>query len=185
LIVIWSGLGIALFCQEIIILFARNPDYWGGYIVVPWIVLAYVFSGARDVVNLGLMLKGKTKQIATFTLLSTGLNIGLNFLLIPIWKITGAAIATVLSFMCLFSCTYYASNKQVPIPYEKIKLIKMLMVGIGLFLASLIFTNMESLHHIVIKGFLFISYPFILYLMKLYDRVELQTLKKILNKYIG
>ncbi len=58
-ILFWAGLGLAFFSKEIIKLLALNPDYWAAYQVVPYIILAYIFSGAKSVTSLGLYLKRK------------------------------------------------------------------------------------------------------------------------------
>ena len=55
----WVGLGVSLFGKEIIEIFARNSEYWSAYKVIPIVVLAYVFNGARTVVNIGFLLKKK------------------------------------------------------------------------------------------------------------------------------
>ncbi|MCK5342535.1 MAG: polysaccharide biosynthesis C-terminal domain-containing protein, partial [Candidatus Heimdallarchaeota archaeon] len=123
-VLFWAGLGLVFFSKEIIEVLALNPDYWAAYQVVPYIILAYIFSGARAVANLGLFLKSKTSYIAYNTIGAAVLNIGLNFILIPKYKMMGAAVATIISFIALYFVTYFVADRFYKIPYENMKLLK-------------------------------------------------------------
>ena len=60
----------------------------------------------------------KTRIIGIIVVFATITSFALNMLLIPVWSITGSAIATLLSqFIYWFACYYY-SQKVFYIPYE-------------------------------------------------------------------
>ncbi|MGC9336693.1 MAG: lipopolysaccharide biosynthesis protein [Candidatus Cloacimonadia bacterium] len=179
----WAGLALTLFGREIVELLALNPDYWAAYQVVPYIVLGYIFSGARSVVNIGLYLKRKTSYIAYNTIGAAILNIGLNFLLIPKYKMMGAAIATIISFVALYIASYFVANKFYRVPYENQKLLKMLILAIGLFLVSTLTVHLDILPRIIIKVAIIISFPFILYPMKFYEPIEILRIKQSWRKW--
>ncbi|MCK4819091.1 polysaccharide biosynthesis C-terminal domain-containing protein, partial [bacterium] len=176
-------LSLALFGKGLIKILALNPDYWAAYQVVPYIILAYIFSGARSVANLGLYLKRKTKYIAYNTIGTAVLNIGLNFILIPKYKMIGAAVATIISFVVLYVATYFVANRFYKIPYENMKLLKMLMAAIILFFFSTLTTNLNILPSILIKVALIISFPLILYPMKFYESIEIKRIKQPWQKW--
>lgn len=75
-----------------------TPEFLRGAQLAPLVTLGYVFHmmGSYFAVSLGLMHKQIWGTISTF--IAAGSNIALNFLLIPIIGITGAAIATCISF---------------------------------------------------------------------------------------
>lgn len=181
-VIMWAGLGLSVFSKEVLKIFVLSPDYMSAYNVVPIIVLLYVFSGAKSVVNLGLLLKRKTKYIAYKTIGAAVLNIILNFLLIPQFKMMGAAIATAISFFALYLVTYYLSNRFYKIPYENLKLVKMLATAIFLFLVSMLLHGAELWLSIFFKTILFISFPIMLYFMNFYEHIELQRIREIANK---
>ncbi|MCK4359803.1 MAG: polysaccharide biosynthesis C-terminal domain-containing protein, partial [Candidatus Cloacimonetes bacterium] len=146
-----AGLCLAFFSKEIIKVLTLNPDYWAAYQVMPYIILAYIFSGARSVVNLGLYLKKKTNYIAYNTIGAMVLNIGLNFILIPKYEMIGAAVATVISFIALYFVTYFVANRFYKIPYENIKLLKMLILAVVLFFLSTLTADLNIFPRILIK----------------------------------
>jgi O-antigen/teichoic acid export membrane protein len=179
----WAGLALTLFGKEVVKLLALNPDYWAAYQVVPYIVLAYIFSGAKNVINLGLYLKSKTNYLAYITIGAAALNIGLNFLLIPRYNMIGAAIATVISFVALYIVTYFVANKFYKIPYENLKVLKMLILAIGLFLLSTLTADLNVIARVIIKVAIIISFPFILYPMKFYEPIEILRIKQSWKKW--
>ena len=184
-ILFWAGLCLAFFSKEIIELLALNPDYWAAYQVVPYIILAYIFSGAKSVANLGLYLKRKTKYIAYLTIGAAVLNVVLNFILIPKYKMMGAAIATIISFVALYIVTYFVASRFYKIPYENMKLLKMLILTIILFFFSTLTANLNILPRILIKVAIIISFPFILYPFNFYEPIELERIKQGWHKLTG
>ncbi|MFX0132862.1 MAG: lipopolysaccharide biosynthesis protein [Candidatus Hodarchaeota archaeon] len=178
----WTGLGLALFGKEAVKFFARNSDYWSAYIVIPIIILSYIFSGAKSVVWIGILLKNKTKILAYTTIFSAFLNIGLNFILIPKYGMLGAAIATLISFVVLYFMTYISAQRLFPISYDNLRLLKIFLLGIGLYFISTLTTNFNFSLGILFKIFLLIIFPFILYFVKFYEEIEIITIKKMLNK---
>jgi len=173
----WAGLALTLFGREIVELLALNPDYWAAYSVVPYIVLGYIFSGARSVVNLGLYLKRKTSYIAYNTVGAAILNIGLNFLLIPKYKMMGAAIATVISFFALYVVTYFTANRFYKVPYENRKIIQMITVAVALFIVSMFSSDMILWARILTKILMLLLFPFILYPLNFYEAIEIERIK--------
>lgn len=172
----WVGLGISLFGKEIIKTFALNPDYWPAYKIIPIVALAYVFSGAGVVVNVGMFLKKETKYIAYTTLAAAAINILLNFALIPYFAMFGAAAATLLSFLFLFLISYLVSNRLYSIPYEVYKIGKMVAVIIGLYAVSTLSFELNTLLQIIIKIVLLAVFPLVLYYWKFYERIEIQKI---------
>ena len=55
------GLVIVVFSKEIIVLFARNADYYGSYFILPILILSVSFSGLRQMLSLPLS-KHKKKR---------------------------------------------------------------------------------------------------------------------------
>jgi len=181
-ILVWAGLGISVFSKEIVHLFARSADYWPAYRIVPLIIIAYIFSGARSVVNMGLLLKKKTLYIAVLTAAAAFANIGLNFLLIPKYKMFGAAAATIISFVVLFISTHIMAGRYYKIPYENGKLFLMFSAGTALFFgAQFIQTNNFTIT-VICKLLLVLIFPFVLFVFGFYEKVELDILKSLFKK---
>jgi O-antigen/teichoic acid export membrane protein len=83
----------------------------------------------------GLHIREKTKVIAVIVMISAALNILLNFLLIPVLQLPGAAIATMISVMINNMWMFSLSQKLYPIPVDSAR-----VTGFGLlFAATMIF----------------------------------------------
>jgi len=98
-VLVWAGLALSLFSKEIVGIFALNPEYNSAFIVIPIIILSYIFSATRNLASLGMFLTKNTKHIAYITISAAMLNILLNLLLIPKFGMMAAAYNTLISFI--------------------------------------------------------------------------------------
>ena len=115
-------------------------------------------------------------SVAVVTIFTVGLNIGLNFLLIPYWGIMAAAVNTLIAYIILVILTTMVSNKHYRIPYEYLRISK-------LFLPAIFLLQMNLLINIFVKLLLIILYPLCLYLIKGIKKAEVLELQSMLNKY--
>ena len=182
-ILCWAGLALSLFGNEIIHIFALDPSYYPAHQTVPVLTLAYVIFGVSLVTTLGLYLTGKTISVAVVTIFTVGLNIGLNFLLIPYWGIMAAAVNTLIAYIILVILTTMVSNKHYRIPYEYLRISKMIAIAVVLFLPAIFLLQMNLLINIFVKLLLIILYPLCLYLIKGIKKAEVLELQSMLNKY--
>jgi O-antigen/teichoic acid export membrane protein len=181
----WVGLGLTFFGKEIIEVLALNPDYWPAYRVVPYIVLAYIFSGAKAIADLGLYLKSRTDYIAYNTIGAVVLNVGLSFALIPRYGMIGAAVATTISFAALYVVTCFIANRSYRIPYENLKLLKALILAIALFFLSTLTVDLDMFPRILTKLGILISFPLLLYIIGFYEDIEIQKIEGACRRIIG
>lgn len=79
-----------------------TQDYWGGIAFIPAIVVAYYFNFLYFIPVNHEFYHKNTKYIALSTFLATATNLFLNFVMIPIWGMNGAAIATLIAYILLF-----------------------------------------------------------------------------------
>jgi len=89
--------GISLFFYKIV-----PVEYHVGAMVAYIITLAYFFDGVTKLINAIFIVKNKTSIYIRITIFSGGVNIVLNFLLIPLFGYIGSAYATLLSFLVAF-----------------------------------------------------------------------------------
>jgi O-antigen/teichoic acid export membrane protein len=174
---IWGFIFLSLFCKEIISVFAEKPDYQAAYIVVPVILLSYVFSGMRLTAQLGMMLTKNTKHIAWITIGAAALNIGLNFVFIPVYGITAAAANTLVAFVIFYVITQILSDKHFKIPYENRKLLLLLFIGIILCCPVYFLSVSNKILEWGIKLLLTAIFPIILIPFGFYEKAELEILK--------
>lgn len=180
---VWGGFALSLYGKELVELFAQQKSYYPSYIVVPLIVFAYILYGISMISYFGMYLTGNNKYIAYITLLCAGVNIGLNFWLVPAYGMVGAAINTVVAYALLDLLSNIASNKYYKIPYEHLKILKLYIIGILVFLGSFYLSDLSILLRIFLKLVLIILFPFIIILSGYFTRKELMSILGAIKKW--
>lgn len=182
-VLVWGGLTLSLYSKEIVELFALNSSYYSAYIVVPFIVLAYILYGLSTISSLGMFLSGRNYYMAVITMLCAGINIGLNFWLIPKYGIIAAAVNTVIAFFIQDLLSILASNKYYKIHYEYFKLFKFFGAGFLLFIATEYVLTGNLIADISIKLLASMVFPIFCLVIGCFEKKELETIKKVLIKW--
>jgi len=106
---------LSLFAREILQLFS-TPDFMVGAALVgvlaPSLLLSQLYIFAP-----GIAIAKKTHWQLGVTVSSAVVSVVANWMLVPIWGIWGAAIATLLSSLAFFLCWLYLSQLLYRIPY--------------------------------------------------------------------
>jgi O-antigen/teichoic acid export membrane protein len=110
-----------------------GPEFWDSTVVVPPVLLAYVFYAAYLCFIIGIYIKKKTIYLSYITAAGMIGNILLNFLLIPRIGMMGAAWARFGAYLIMAVFIYSVSNRLYPIHYEWIRLIKLGLVTAVLY----------------------------------------------------
>lgn len=143
IILIAVSFGIAFFAKEVVIIFF-NETYYPSYQIVPIISLGYFFSQNSALLNTMVYQEKKTKVVMYITIISAGVNIVLNFLLIPLWGILGAAIVTLISYFIIFILTYFLARRHFFVPYNWNHLIPLFAASIIIY----VFFSFMDFHNI-------------------------------------
>ena len=99
-----------------------DSSYWGGISIVPIILFGYLFNGLYVIFTAGIYIEEKSMYIPLITGIGAAVNIGVNFLLIPVWGIMGAAYATLAAYLAMAAGLYIVTQKFYRIEYEIAKL---------------------------------------------------------------
>lgn len=97
-VAIFFGLCVIALVPAFYQLFAPQ-EYWQGVQLVPLILLAYLIYGLSYPLNVGIMLKDRTRYLPPIGLSAALVCLGLNFLLIPSYGMIGAAWATIAAYV--------------------------------------------------------------------------------------
>jgi len=133
--------------------------------------------------NTGLVIARNTKMIALATTLMSILNVILDLLLIPHFQSIGAAIAIMTTQLCYLFIIYRSSQKAYPIQYEVVKLMKVTFLGITLILLAECTNELSVILRVPIKTLLLCLYPLLLYVMGLYEAIELLRIEQAWKKW--
>ncbi len=174
---------LSLFSLEAIKVITSTTEYWKASGIIGILSFSFLFSMVRVNLTTGLTLTKQSKIMGTLTFVTAALNIALNVALIPTWGMYGAAMATLVSQLLFTILTYFTAQKAYHIPYEIRK------IGLAIGLAAIIVfvgIQLEEMHvalRLAIKMSLFIGFPFLLVVVGFYEKVELETLKSILQSW--
>lgn len=128
-------LAVSLFLDFWKLLIAvKHPEYAEGIHIVPILALASVFLGIYYNLSIWYKLTNRNLTGAYITIAGAVLTIVLNFLLIPLFRYTGAAWATLLCYAFMMITSYHYGKKYYPIPYAKKKLVAYIVIVVLLFL---------------------------------------------------
>ncbi len=108
---------ITIFAGPLLVLLTQ-PTYYGAQRVIGLLALGPVAYGAFLVLNIGLMIEKKTMLTSVAITAGAVLNIVLNVLLIPRFGMTGAAVATLVSYLTALALLYHFSQKYYPVDYK-------------------------------------------------------------------
>jgi len=170
-VVIFAGLVISIFIEEIISLMAAS-EYHRAAAVTPLIVLSYIFYGIANFCTLGIMITNKTKYVAYIQLPMAGINILFNMFFISRYGVMGAAISTVLTFLLLAVFNYVILQKIYPIPLEYGRVFVLFALSFSIFGLSCL-VSMPFLISIGAKSLLLIAFPAALFLGKFFYEDEI------------
>ena len=93
-----------------------TPQYYAAWQVIPLIATSIILANMY-IFTLGLHLERRTMLIAVINILVALFNIAGNILLIPIFGLTGAATATLISVWIAFLLYVYFNQKYYPVPF--------------------------------------------------------------------
>ncbi len=120
-------LAISFFHREVIQV-AATADYLKFAFIVPLIALAYYLNGFRQFFIAGAALRDKTPRLAVASAMTIGLSLLLNFVLIRLYGVTGAAWASLSSYALLVILIYAASQRVARIDWDLMRLLKLAVV---------------------------------------------------------
>jgi O-antigen/teichoic acid export membrane protein len=122
-------IALSIYSKEIILLLTP-PIYYAAWSVIPILSLSVLLSSLY-IFAPGLAIAKKTRIIAGINLSAALINAVLNFMLIPLFGIVGAAAATcTASFLC-FSIQMYFSQRLYRIPHQWKRLLMSMSIALA------------------------------------------------------
>lgn len=119
-----------------------GKDFWEGTVIVPVILLGYLFNGMYVNFTAGIFIEEKTKYMPIVTVLGAVSNIVANLILIPQIGIMGAAVAMLISYVTMTIAIFIVSQKFYQIPYEYAKIAS---IFISLTITGILYYYNESI----------------------------------------
>lgn len=185
LLYVWGALVISLLIPYIIkIYIPTKPAYWESQKLVSILSMSLVFYGMLTISYMSYHHAKRNDLIFYFQSGALVLNIVLNYLLIPIWGMFGAAFSTLISFYLLIFFMYYFSGKFYFIKYESLKLYIIFILAVIMIFVFQYFNIQPKWLDITLRIIACATFPLLLLPLKIYEKIEIETAKKIIGKYL-
>jgi O-antigen/teichoic acid export membrane protein len=152
-ILVFTGLGISIFIKDIIKIVSPH-EFWQAAYYVPVLVLSYIIYAMDNHVGFGILIKKKTEYWSYINFAMCGLNLALNFAIIPVYGAWGAVAATFLSLLCKVVALHIVSRKLFFIPFEWVRMGGMLAFAFVLYGLSMIAHPGSTLKSLLLDSFL-------------------------------
>lgn len=113
---------------------AKFKAYAEGIHIVPILALGSVFLGIYYNLSVWYKLTNKNMYGAYITIGGAAITILLNFILIPPFRYTGAAWATLICYAFMMVVNYIQGQKHYPIPYARKKLLTYITISVLMYI---------------------------------------------------
>ena len=171
--------GGILFSKELVVLFTTKA-YYSSESLIALLVMAILFSNMY-IFAPGIGIAKKTKLIFLISINSAVINIILNYTLIPVFGLSGAAYSTLIAAIITFFVYIYFA-KYYPIPYHtKPILLSLLITLISSYGVLKIFDDIEFVSiviKIIVLLFVFVSIGFLLLEKKYLQKIMLKLMMR-------
>jgi len=173
-------LGAHLFARDLLRILTPE-SYAAASGVMPLVTLSYIIYGVYINLIVGIYLKNKTGYLPFITGAGAGVNVALNFLLIPPLRMIGAAWATVAAYATMATGLYWASRGLYPVRYEWERIAR--IVGVAGLLVAL--RALGAWDGFAIRVGLLLAYLPLLLLLRFFPPGELRAVRDILSRRSG
>jgi O-antigen/teichoic acid export membrane protein len=134
-VLLFAGLGISVFVADVIHIMAPAEYALAGDIA-PFIVLSYVIYSFANIAASGMYIRNRTQGIAKINIVVAVANLGLNFLLVPMLGMWGAALTTIATFTLLLGLNVHLAQQAFPVRFEIRRLAMLVVMALGVYLVS-------------------------------------------------
>jgi O-antigen/teichoic acid export membrane protein len=155
-----------------------SSAYWDGVRLVPLFLLAYLFYGVYVNLTVGVYLEKKTTSLPLITGMAAIIGVAVNVILIPLYGMTGAALAAVAAYSVMVAGLYRVSQRSYAIPFEYGRIAKVVFICGGLFAAGTLWKEATPL---AARLGLIAAYPLLLILTGFFNDQEKGFVKRRLR----
>jgi len=169
---------VSLFSSDVIRLIARE-GFWTAARVVPVVALGYLVFGCERLVHVGIGLSRRTYIASGIFLAGAALNIVLNIWWIPIAGIMGAALATLVTALLVFTGVYIASQRFYKVDYEWRRVALIASTGMIIYYLGNVVLSGHGIIFVVGRMLLVGAFPVVLGLSGFFVSAEKNALRQL------
>lgn len=180
-----AALGLSLFGAQIIKLFA-DPQFHTAYQIIPLVAFSYVLYGLHFALVPGLHIKEKSKYYPLMIGIPAGLNLVLNYFLVPLYGMMGAAVTTLICFILVVVLTYIITQQFYRVRYEWARLAKLTAILVAVLVLKY-WVNASSLAGLdwLYNGLLLLVFALLIWIIRFFTSAEVKKFKSIWQRHLG
>ena len=173
--------GLSILSQEILTIFSTQDIARNSHHIMPFVALSFLFYGVYNIFVQVLVLFKKTKIFGAIWLGAAFLNIGLNFLFIPIFGIIAAALTTLIAYSFSLGLTWYFASKRLQFEIDWQFIAKSLLAS-GVMIVCILWLGPVGLFQVSL-AILFGAtiYGILIYLLRGFQQKEIEFIKLFLK----
>lgn len=181
-VLVFTGLGISILMKDVIKVVA-TPEFWAAGYYAPAIVLSYMIYAMDNHVGFGILVQKRTEYWTYVNLAMCGVNLILNFALIPKFGSWGAVAATFVSLVFKVTALHLVSRRLLFIPFEWGRMAGLLVLALGLYGVSLVVRLEKLLYALSFDVFLTCLLLPLIWFLGLITREEKRTVAGFISKF--
>ncbi len=164
-------IGVASMSHEIVYVIA-GAAYASAAALVPLILIAYLVQGVYYILSVGVTVTDKTRWVPVVVGAAALVNLAGNYLLIPHFKLWGAAWATLISFLCLPVGMWLVARRFYPILFEARRLVVLLAGTAAALVVNIAVIGHRGPVDFVLKLAVILAFPVLLAVMGFFSDEE-------------
>lgn len=171
--------GAILFSEDLLLILTNKDIAERGAMTTIIVSFAHLFLGISTIFSYPFLLTKNVKFLSFIWIIALIINIVLNFILIPILSIEGAAISTLISYLIVMCVSIFKSRSLLKFETDISKLIKVFFISIVMVLFDICLKLYDSEVHVLFRFTL--CFLVISALVLALNIFELNKLKKIIK----
>ena len=168
------ALAIAYFTGDVLRLISR-PEYWPAAHVLPVLLFAAVIGMATYPLQTGILYRKKSKYIFYIGVATAAVSALVNFALIPVYGVFGAAWAQLAVAVVTVGLTHVISRRYFPVGYDYAKLAQTVALLAAFLVLGYVLRGYVGADGIALKLALWSGFALALALLGIVTRAEIQA----------
>jgi len=175
---------LALLSKEAINLLTPASYHKAG-LIVGWIALGFVFLGMYyPLANVLTLVCGNSKLIGISTVISAGINILMNIILVPRLGMLGAAITHATTYFMLLVGVFICVLIYHPLPFEYRRILILLFSSSSIFCVGWFCSPQQIIIAIGYKTLCIFLFPLILFFFKFFTLEEGLKIRRMIRRLL-
>ena len=176
-----ATIGLAVLSKPLLTILSTTEIAMNSYMITPIVATGFLLLGLTNIIVNIIILKTETKIIGITWVVASSLNIILNLVLIPIYGVVGAALATLIAYTIPLIVITHFSFKYIKLDLNYYNFIKVFLASIPMIIIYQIWKPINIIDLLIFILINSIFYLILVIAFKVFTTDELSLIWGILN----